>query len=82
MPPYHLYILRCNDNSLYTGVTLDIEKRLIKHNSGKGAKYTASRRPVQLVYSEKCKDKGAALKREIEIKKWSKAKKEKLLKQK
>ena len=81
MPPYHLYILRCNDNSLYTGVTLDIEKRLIKHNSGKGAKYTASRRPVQLVYSEKCKDKGAALKREIEIKKWSKAKKEKLLKQ-
>ncbi|MDD4352350.1 MAG: GIY-YIG nuclease family protein [Candidatus Gracilibacteria bacterium] len=77
--PYYLYIVRCSDKSLYTGITLDIEKRIAQHNTGKGAKYTASHRPVQLVYSEKCKDKGAALRRELEIKKLSKEEKEKLV---
>ena len=66
---WKLYILRCNDGSLYTGITTDVEKRLAVHNSGKGAKYTRSRKPVELVYAEKCGNHSAALKRELEIKK-------------
>lgn len=65
---WKLYILRCCDGSLYTGITTDVEKRIAVHNSGKGAKYTRGRRPVELVYSEECGDHSAALKRELEIK--------------
>ena len=65
---WKLYILRCRDGSLYTGITNDLEKRIAAHNSGKGAKYTRSRAPVQLVYSEECGDHSTALKRELEIK--------------
>ena len=65
---WKLYILRCADGSLYTGITTDVEKRIATHNSGKGAKYTRSRKPVELVYSEECGDHSAALKREHEIK--------------
>ncbi len=65
---YFVYILRCADNSLYTGTSPDPAERLQIHNSGKGAKYTRSRLPVKLVYSEKCEDKGSALSREAEIK--------------
>ena len=65
---WKLYILRCCDGSLYTGITTDIEKRIAAHNAGKGAKYTRSRRPVVLAYSEVCGSHSEALKRELKIK--------------
>lgn len=65
---YYVYILRCADGTLYTGYTDDVERRLRVHNSGKGAKYTRSRRPVALAYAEEWPDKSAALKREAAIK--------------
>ena len=61
--------MECNDQSLYTGITNDLKKRIIAHNSGKGAKYTKARLPVKLVYKESCKTKSDSLKREFEIKK-------------
>ena len=61
--------MECNDQSLYTGITNDLEKRIIVHNLGKGAKYTKARLPVKLVYKESCKTKSDSLKREFEIKK-------------
>ena len=66
---WYVYILECNDQSLYTGITNDLKKRIIAHNSGKGAKYTKARLPVKLVYKESCKTKSDSLKREFEIKK-------------
>ena len=65
---WHLYILRCKDGSLYTGITTDVEKRLEAHRTGRGAKYTRGRAPLELVYREECGDHSAALKREAEIK--------------
>ena len=65
---WHLYILRCKDGSLYTEITTDMEKRLEMHRSGKGAKYTRGRAPLELVYREECGDHSAALKRELEVK--------------
>lgn len=77
---YTLYILRCCDETLYTGITVDLERRIHEHNnSDKGAKYTRNRRPCVVVYRELLETKSAALKREIEIKKMTKAKKEALL---
>ena len=76
---WKLYILRCCDGSLYTGITTDVEKRIDVHNSGKGAKYTRSRRPVELVYSEHCADHSAALKRELEIKAMTREEKLKMI---
>jgi len=76
---WKLYVLRCRDGSLYTGITTDVEKRITAHNAGKGAKYTRSRKPVQLVYYEECTDHSAALKREIEIKALSRDEKLKLI---
>ena len=78
---WKLYILRCGDGSLYTGITTDVEKRLEAHRSGKGAKYTRGRGPLELVYSEECGDHSAALKREIEIKKLTRDEKEQLISQ-
>lgn len=63
-----VYILRCGDGSLYTGITKDVSARLAVHRSGKGAKYTRGRGPLELVYSEECPDKSTALKREFQIK--------------
>ncbi|MDD5085106.1 MAG: GIY-YIG nuclease family protein [Candidatus Omnitrophica bacterium] len=63
-----VYILKCHDKSLYTGVTNDLEERFKKHNSGKGARYTRSRLPVILVYRESCRTKSKALVREARIK--------------
>ena len=65
---WKLYILRCSDGSLYTGITTDLEKRIAAHNAGKGAKYTRGRGPLEMVYVEDCGDHSAALKRELEIK--------------
>lgn len=72
---YFVYILRCGDGSLYTGITTDLERRLRQHNCGKGAKYTRSRLPVVLRYREGPMDKSAALRREMEIKKMPREKK-------
>ena len=75
---WYVYMVRCRDNSLYTGSTNDLSRRIQVHNSGKGAKYTKSRLPVTLVYREECPDKSTALKRECEIKRLTKVKKEQL----
>ena len=72
---WYVYILRCSDDSLYTGVTNDLDSRLAVHNSGKGAKYTASRRPVNLAYYEPTASRNAALSREIQIKRLSRKQK-------
>lgn len=69
------YILCCADNTLYTGITNDLEKRLAAHNAGTAAKYTRTRMPVELVFVEPCTDKSAALKREIAIKHLTRTKK-------
>lgn len=76
---YIFYILRCSDNSLYCGITNDVEHRLKEHNLGKGSKYVRSRIPAVLVYSEEYLDISSVLKREAEVKKWSKTKKEALI---
>lgn len=76
---YWVYIARCADGTLYTGMTTDTARREEEHNSGKGAKYTRSRRPVRLVYREECADKSAALKRECAIKKLTRKEKLRLL---
>jgi putative endonuclease len=76
---YLIYILRCSDDTLYTGITQNLAKRIDEHNtSPRGAKYTRSRRPVALVYHEACGDKSGALKREMAIKKMTRRQKEAL----
>ena len=75
---YYVYLLKCIDNTLYTGITTDLQRRLKEHNSSsKGAKYTKNRRPVSLEYYEEYADRSSASKREAAIKKLSR--KEKLL---
>ena len=78
---WYVYILRCADNSLYTGITIDVDKRLKEHNGliNNGAKYTQSRRPVKLVYQEIADSRSAASKREHSIKKLKKSEKELLI---
>lgn len=80
MKRWFVYILRCADGTLYTGSTDDVARRLDVHNSGKGAKYTRSRRPVQVVYSEECESYSAALKREYAIKQLTRQQKMELIK--
>lgn len=70
-----VYILRCADDTLYTGWTNNLPARIKAHNAGHGAKYTKSRRPVTLVYAECCATKSAALRREAQIKKLTRAEK-------
>jgi putative endonuclease len=72
-------MVRCVDGTLYTGYAVDLTKRLVAHNAGRGAKYTAGRRPVRLVYSESFESKSDALKREHELKRLSRARKQALL---
>ncbi len=79
METWFVYILECRDNSYYTGITKDLSDRLKRHNSGKGAKYTNSRRPCRLVYSEEHNCESDARRREIEIKSWNRKKKEDLI---
>ena len=76
---YYVYILRCADDTLYTGWTTDVTKRVKTHNSGKGAKYTRARLPVELVYTEEFDDKIEAQKREYAIKQLTRAEKEALI---
>jgi len=73
---YHVYILTCSDNTLYCGITTDVDRRIAEHNtSNLGAKYTKARRPVQLLYSKKYKNKSLALKEEYRIKQLSREEK-------
>lgn len=79
---WYVYILRCGDGSLYTGITVDVEKRLAAHRSGRGAKYTRGRGPLILVYCERCGTHSGALKRELAIKALPREDKEKLIENK
>ncbi len=77
---YYIYILKCADATLYTGITTDVARRVKEHNSSeKGAKYTKNRRPVTLVYVEEAEDRSSASKREFAIKKLSREKKMELI---
>lgn len=76
---YYCYILRCADGTLYTGTTTDLTRRLEEHNQGKGARYTAPRRPVQLVWNDEFPNRSLAQRREAEIKRWSREEKEALI---
>ncbi|RLS60926.1 MAG: GIY-YIG nuclease family protein [Planctomycetota bacterium] len=74
-----VYMLRCSDNSLYTGISKDVNKRLLAHNCGKASRYTRCRRPVQIVYLQQNFSHSAALKREFQIKSFTKKQKESLI---
>ena len=76
---WYLYILRCGDGTLYTGITTDVPKRLEQHRTGKGAKYTRGRSPLELVYQEECGSHSEALKRELAVKKLTREQKEVLI---
>ncbi|NBI65308.1 GIY-YIG nuclease family protein [Pseudoflavonifractor sp. 60] len=76
---WYVYILRCGDGTLYTGITDNVSRRLAAHRAGKGAKYTRGRGPLELVYQEAVPDKSAALKRENALKKLTKQQKERLI---
>ena len=79
---WKLYILRCGDGSLYTGIALDVQARLAQHRDGTGAKYTRGRGPLELVYEETCGTHSEALKREHEVKSLPRGEKLKLLQKK
>lgn len=72
---YFVYIVRCKNNSLYTGITTNIERRFSEHKTGNGGKYTRSHKVVEILYKEKLTDRSSALKREVEIKSWTRKKK-------
>jgi len=72
---YFVYILKCDDKSLYTGITTDIKRRFLEHKEGKGGHYTRARGVKKMIYSEKHLNRSSALKREAEIKSWPRAKK-------
>ena len=76
---YFVYILKCSDNSLYTGITTDVERRFLEHKNKKGGHYTSSRKVRKIVYTEKHKDRSSASKREAEIKKMKRIDKFKLI---
>ena len=75
---WQVYMVRCRTGELYTGCTVDLKRRVEQHNSGSGSKFTRSRRPVVLVFSEECESRSSALKREIQIKRMSRAQKMRL----
>ena len=77
---YYTYMVRCSDDTLYTGYTDDVEKRIKVHNSGKGAKYTRSRLPVELVYFKEFETKSEAMREEYRIKQLKRTEKEALIK--
>jgi predicted GIY-YIG superfamily endonuclease len=76
---WHVYILLCLDSSYYIGISNNVEQRFQDHKNGKGGSYTRSHKPVKIVYLEICPNKSAALRREFQIKQWSRKKKEALI---
>lgn len=77
---YFVYILLCKDKTLYTGITTDLKRRLVEHKSGVGGNYTRSHGAIKMAYSEKSKDRSSASRRESEIKKLSRKRKQELIK--
>ncbi len=77
---YYVYLIECEDGTIYTGVTTDIQRRFKEHSSGKGGTYTRSKKVKKVLYTEKYKDRSGALKRESEIKGWRREKKLNLIK--
>ena len=80
MSKHFIYLARCSDNSLYVGYTEDIEHRIKRHNEGEGSRYTKHRRPINVVYTEEFDTSLEARRRELQIKRWTRAKKENLVK--
>ena len=78
--PWKIYIIRCKDSKLYTGITNDIERRIKQHNSGNGCRFTKYRYPVELLYTERAVSRAEALKREARIKQYTRQEKLKLIK--
>ena len=76
---WFVYIVKCRDGKLYTGISNDVDKRVSKHNKGKGCRFTKYRYPVRLIYSEECGTKSSARKRELEIQGFTRIKKLKLI---
>ncbi len=72
---YYVYILKCKDGTLYTGMTTDLQRRFKEHKSGRGAYYTKWKKVIKIVYSEEQPDRSSAMKRELEIKGWNRSKK-------
>ncbi|MDP3998898.1 MAG: GIY-YIG nuclease family protein [bacterium] len=77
---WFVYILLCNDGSLYTGISNDPQQRFLDHKNGKGGRYTRLHKPIKILHLEQCVSKSAALKRELQIKGWSRQKKIEILK--
>jgi putative endonuclease len=77
---YYCYVLHCADGTFYTGITTDLVRRLDEHNDGRASRYTASRRPVRLVWKEEHPNRSSAQRREAEIKRWNRSQKEMLIK--
>ena len=77
---WSLYILKCSDETFYTGITNNLERRLKMHQAGKASRYTRTRGPVEMLYSETCGDRSSALIRECEVKEWPRTKKAALTK--
>ena len=76
---HHVYVLECADGTYYTGYTTDVDRRVAEHDAGEGAKYTRGRTPVELVHAEEFQTRSAAMRREAEIKRLSRAAKEALV---
>ena len=79
MNGWHVYVVKCRDGTLYTGIARDLDLRLRQHNEGSGARYTRGRRPVRLVYHESAGDRGAAQRREHQIKRLTRDAKHRLI---
>jgi putative endonuclease len=77
--PHFVYVLECADGTFYTGYTTDVERRVAEHDAGEGEKYTRGRTPVELIYKERFDSRSAAMRREHEIKTFSRARKERLV---
>jgi putative endonuclease len=76
---WHVYIIHCSDNSLYTGITTDVARRFLQHQTGRGAKYFRGRQPLSVIYRESCADRSTAVKKELKIKKLTRQEKCRLL---
>jgi len=72
---WHLYVLECSDRTLYVGIAKDVDARFAAHSAGRGAKYTRTRRPLTILYRERCGDIATAMRRERQVKSWSRPQK-------
>ncbi len=82
MPKYYLYLLKCRDGTLYTGITTDVARRFEEHKNGKGGHYTSAKKAIKILYTENQKDRSSASKREAEVKRLTRAQKLELIKSK